>query len=315
MSKLLLLAVAVALIHIHAPTALAAEAENDHAQREDTQRSADDQWRKDAEESIQRLDSDDFQERERAYKRLKTMGVRILPLIHERADAARSAEKRIRLRRLVDDLALISRFNNGLEGWQLTGGRLAFGRDEKSGGHIECTDTMSSDMFLTAPDRFRGDLSRFIGGVLKFDLKDLSESRERPYPVIGTVFIDSPEGGVSRDIVPGEIGRTWQTYGIPLDANAWGREPEQWARILADVSGITVYVECSSDPPEVVAFDRFEISGPAIGPLTAEEFAAHDRNSDDRLNADEFPEHLRILWGGLDANADGWVSKAEASLD
>lgn len=313
MTRLLTVAVAVALVHCHVAAVCAAEEHIVDSQPKPSEQPSEDQWRTEAEGYIAQLGSKEFAVRQRASKALHAMGKRILPLVHKHLRAARSAEAKLRLRQLVDDLSILSDFGDGVDGWSLLGGRLAHERDAKSGGHLVCTDTRSTDMYLKAPSKFTGDLSSFVGGVLQFDLKDLSKPNQRPYAVTGLVLITSTEGDVSRDIVPGEIGRNWQTYGIPLDAHAWKTEPKEFERILANVTGMVVYVECSSTD-EVVAFDSFRISSSMIWPLTKAAFTASDSNGDGRLNADEFPAELRTLWGGLDINADGWVDKAEAGV-
>ncbi len=318
MTRLLTVTVAVALVFGHLAAAGAAELHDVFLQpkpgdQPSEDQASQDQWRAEAEGYIAQLGSKQFVVRQRASKALRAMGKRILPLVYKHLRTARSEEAKLRLRQLVDDLSLLSKFGGGLDGWTLLGGRLTHERDAKSGGHLVCKDTESTDMYLKAPSKFTGDLSSFAGGVLQFNLKDLSKPNQRPYPVVGLVLITSTEGEMSRDIVPGQISHSWQTFGIPLDAHAWKTEPKKFERILANVTGIVVYVENSSTA-EVVAFDSFRISSSDIWPLTEAAFKASDSNSDGRLNRDEFPADLRTLWGGLDVNADGWVDKAEAGV-
>lgn len=215
----------------------------------------------------------------------------------------------------ADEAYIISTFDFDMERWQAEDGELTHRTQDAGGGHIEITDTASQhSMAMLAPEQFTGNLSRFDGGTLRFDAREIAIPTRGPWSAFGKVTIISSRGEAHADIAPQEAAKDWKTYSIRLVASKWHVEPTSWRQLLANVKTVRVTLENCSVLGETVGFDNFQLSTrPDI--IAADEFHRCDANEDNRLNADEFPSRLRHYWRQLDANQDGWVDRGEAKFD
>ena len=215
----------------------------------------------------------------------------------------------------ADETDIISTFDLDIEQWQAEGGELIHRTRDADGGHVEITDTASQhSMAVLAPEQFTGNLSRFDGGTLRFDARQIAIPTRGPWSAFGKVTVISSRGEAHADLSPQKATKDWKTYSIRLVASKWHVEPTSWRQLLADVKAIRVTLENCSVLGETVGFDNFRLSTrPDI--IAAEEFYGCDANEDNRLNADEFPSRLRHYWRQLDANHDGWVDRGEAKFD
>ena len=213
------------------------------------------------------------------------------------------------------DAKIVSSFDASLEGWKVRGGEARCQQgDRDHGGYLQIVDGDSSNMSVVAPEQFVGNLSRFEGGMLSFDVRETDAPGGRPWPGFGVVTILGGGWEARADLAAGPATRTWKTYAIPLIAADWQVKPAAWQRLLSDVKVITVMVESSSPVVETVGFDNFQLrTRPDM--ITPEEFHRLDLNADARLNADEFPERLRGYWRYIDTNRDGWVDRFEVKRD
>jgi hypothetical protein len=169
-------------------------------------------------------------------------------------------------------------------------------------------------MAVVSPERFVGNLSRFDGGTLRFDAREIAVPARGPWSAFGAVTIIGGQGEAHADLSPQEATQVWKTYSLTLVASNWQVDASSWRQILSDVRGIRVTLESCSVLGETVGFDNFQLVTRA-DIIAAEEFFRHDTNGDGRLNADEFPSRLRHYWKQLDANHDGWVDRGEAKRD
>ena len=210
---------------------------------------------------------------------------------------------------------IVGSFDVGLEGWKANGGQQGHQPgDPDHGGYLQITDVDSSNMTVVAPEQFVGNLSRFEGGMLSFDAREIDASGGRPFSTFGEVTIFGGGREVRVDLAVSPATRTWKTYSIPLIAADWQIEPATWRKVLSDIKAITVNLESSSPVVETVGFDEFQLcTRPDM--ITSEEFTRLDLNHDGRLSADEFPDRLRCYWKYVDTNQDGWVDRFEVKRD
>jgi hypothetical protein len=210
---------------------------------------------------------------------------------------------------------IFSSFDTDAEGWTVRGGQKTHRQEDGDhGGHLQIADGDSSNMTIVAPERFVGDLSRFEGGMLSFDAREIEAPGGRPFPQFGVVTITGGNWEARVDLAPGPASQVWNTYSIPLIAADWNVEPATWRKVLSDVRAITVSIESCTPVVETVGFDDFRLcTRPDM--ITPEEFRRLDLNNDGRLNADEFPERLSGYWKYIDTNHDGWVDGFEVKRD
>lgn len=263
---------------------------------------------------VERLDHDDFAAREKATEALGELGVAALPRLRAKLENENRPEVKQRLERVLAKFFLRSTFDDDFNGWTAQGGEAKHAREKKSSGHIQIVDGEANNIHVIAPKKFLGDKSRFDGGVLSFDAREVEAPGGRPWEAFGTVTIVGAGRAVQLDIAPQAAPVDWTTFSVPLVARLWRVEEEVWQKVLADVQSITVDLESSDPAVETVAFDNFTLTVESRW-LDRESFNAADTNGDALLNADEFPKPLRRFWRLADADGDGWVSRDEAGLE
>ena len=169
-------------------------------------------------------------------------------------------------------IEIASRFDTDAEGWSAnTGGALYRNSGGNPGGYFFVDNPESDPVILIAPNKFRGDLRAFDGGILSFDGNMLrrgappdnrfwTDAEAAPYSGnYGTVTIRGTDGSTAKkDLEPGEPPQSWKNYTTPFTAEAFGVTFPQWLRILGSVSSITVSVEAIYGE-EQEGFDNFII--------------------------------------------------------
>jgi Ca2+-binding RTX toxin-like protein len=153
-----------------------------------------------------------------------------------------------------------SDFTGGADGWTSTGSNLIFAHETQGGnpgGHILISDQGigGGTAFFSAPAKFRGDKSAFIGGKLEFDIFSTeapSSSDGREIRLIGdglTIFrpLNADSGDEDQ----------WNHESHLLDRVYWGVRPfgqadrnptaAEFQRVLADLDQILILAEFLSD--------------------------------------------------------------------
>jgi hypothetical protein len=154
-----------------------------------------------------------------------------------------------------------STFDSGLEGWTTSaGGSITFSATGGNpGGFLQQADLDLTDMFVTAPALFLGDLSAFLGGTVTFDVRQIIGTAD--YPPFGIVQLRSGGNNVFADIVPpGNPGVAWSTHSVTLDAASFATSPANFASILSNLTALEVTLESQVGVNETVGFDNFSLA-------------------------------------------------------
>lgn len=170
----------------------------------------------------------------------------------------------------VAALSIESTFDAGLEDWTTSvGGELAFvPSGGNPGGFLQQTDIDLSDMFVSAPAKFLGDLTPFLNGTLSFDAKQVSGDGEK-YAPFGFVTLFNGGNAVSADIAPANApSRDWATFTITLDAVGFETTPTALAAVLTNVTMITVELESQIGVIEATGMDNFRLLSAVPEPST-----------------------------------------------
>ncbi len=148
---------------------------------------------------------------------------------------------------LVGADPIVSRFDDGLEGWTAGVTTDVFHAAEGGapGGFLVARDAGGvEDMRVFAPAVFLGDRTAFDGGLLSFDV--------RHFPNGGGPLCLSSYGRVRlvgggqtlvRDVADCPEADCWRRYDAPLTAEFWGVTPEAWTLVLADLTEVSLRLE------------------------------------------------------------------------
>lgn len=159
---------------------------------------------------------------------------------------------------------IASTFDNGLDGWTKEPGRQSRKLfQQPAGGNpggVLLSTGNGPDTKLVAPARYRGDLSRFLGGTISFDAKFVQsgddETRAAGFE-FGLVTITGAGRSATQQIAASPPTAQWQTYRGLLTAAAFGVSPSEWEAILANVTEITISLNAFRGVPnEILAFDN-----------------------------------------------------------
>ena len=167
-------------------------------------------------------------------------------------------------------LTIESTFDAGLEGWTTSvGGELTFvGTGGNPGGFLQQTDIDLSDMFVSAPANFLGNLSAFLNGSLSFDARQVSGAGEK-YAPFGFVTLFNGGNAVSTDIAGADAPSSdWSTFSINLDPAGFQTTPEALAAVLSNVTLIAVQLESQIGVVEVTGMDNFRLVSAVPEPST-----------------------------------------------
>jgi hypothetical protein len=173
---------------------------------------------------------------------------------------------------LLANAAIIeSRFDASTEGWTaanvLAGSPAHVASGGNPGGYLFIDNTEGSVAYVSAPAAFLGNLSAFVGGTLSFDANQLTGNGQwigQPgSPDMGTVWIQGAGLTAMRDLHPGTMPvNQWISMSATLTAANWGVSEADFAAIMANVTGIRVYLEATFGA-ETNGFDNFVIQGAA----------------------------------------------------
>ena len=167
-------------------------------------------------------------------------------------------------------LTIESTFDADLEGWtSSTGGELAFvSTGGNAGGFLQQTDLDLSDMFVSAPATFLGNLSSFLNGTLSFDARQVSGNGEK-YAPFGFVTIFNGGNAISADIAgPEAPSIDWTTFTVTLDAASFGTTSAAVADVLSNVTMMMVQLESQIGVVEVTGMDNFRLVSAVPEPST-----------------------------------------------
>lgn len=160
---------------------------------------------------------------------------------------------------------IISTFDKNDEGWTANGAALTYipnPNDNKAGGYITLLDNAGDSFIVLPPSKYFGDLTRFKGGMLSYDIKSLSG----PLTSVGSGFgrITIRGGGYSAQLdyapyppIPSDV--KWTAYYAPMNADAWGVTEQVWQSILSNVTYIDIVLDGADD---LIAMDNFKILPP-----------------------------------------------------
>jgi len=163
-----------------------------------------------------------------------------------------------------------STFDADLEGWTTsTGGDLAFvSTGGNGGGFLQQTDLDLSDMFVSAPAKFLGDLSSLLNGTLSFDARQVSGNGEK-YAPFGFITIFNGGNAISADIAgPEAPAIDWTTFTVTLDAASFGTTPAAVTDVLSNVTMMMVQLESQIGVVEVTGMDNFRLQSAVPEPST-----------------------------------------------
>jgi hypothetical protein len=176
-------------------------------------------------------------------------------------------------------LTIESTFDSDLEGWGVGGVAPPTIQHVTSGGnpggYLWAMDA-TFESFITAPDKFLGDLTAFVGGTMTFDHLAISGPVDPP-GMSGQVTILSSAGSTSATVVPPPLNLGEWKYGeVSLTHDAWGVSEALWKAILADVTEIQVVVDTSTaSGGEASGMDNFRITSSSVPePSTMRLFAS-----------------------------------------
>jgi hypothetical protein len=150
------------------------------------------------------------------------------------------------------------------EGWTADGALLEYEPEGgNSGGFITMEDNAGDSFIASPPAKFIGNLTRFNGGMLSYEIKSLTAA---PLTEVGSGFgrITIEGGGHNAMLdyapsppIPSNVD--WTIYLTPMTASAWHVTEEIWQSILANV--IDMYIVWDGAGPKI-GMDNFTIMPP-----------------------------------------------------
>jgi hypothetical protein len=157
-----------------------------------------------------------------------------------------------------------STFDSDTEGWTAANvlappSHVAAGGNP--GGYLFIYNSEGDIAYVSAPAKFLGDLSGFIGGSLSFDNNQLTGTGnwtgQPTFPDTGVVHIIGPTLTGIRDLHPGTVPvGSWQSYSASLVGANWGLSDADFATLMSNVTGIRVHLEATFGD-ETNGFDNF----------------------------------------------------------
>ena len=150
------------------------------------------------------------------------------------------------------------------EGWTADGALLVYvSEGGNSGGFVSMEDNAGDSFIASPPAKFIGNLTRFNGGMLSYEIKSLTANQ---LTEVGSGFgrITIIGGGHSAMLdyapyppIPSNVD--WTPYYAPMTASAWHVTEEVWQAILANVTDM--YIVWDGAGP-VIGMDNFTIMPP-----------------------------------------------------
>jgi hypothetical protein len=161
---------------------------------------------------------------------------------------------------------LISTFDTSAEGWSASAADAVFtyqAAGGNGGGFIQTADASLTDMVVTAPSSWLGNLSSFLGGTFSFDAKNINNSAPDYSGAnfgFGLVIITGTAGTVSFNISPtGQPAADgqWHSFSAALDPNLWGAN---LAAVLNDVTSFAITSEFTNGILEIAGLDNIVLA-------------------------------------------------------
>ncbi len=163
----------------------------------------------------------------------------------------------------VFSASIESRFDSANDGWTADGAKIIYkSSDGNPGGYLKITDTDGSTFIVIAPSKFYGNLSKFDGGFISYDV--ISIVPNTPLPSVGSGFgrIQILGGGLNATFdyapnppIPSNV--SWTEYTVPMTAAAWKTTQENWEKILSNVTSMYIILEPNNW--STVGFDNFKV--------------------------------------------------------
>lgn len=192
---------------------------------------------------------------------------------------------------------IVSKFNNGSQGWSMSGDVFSFGwlsSGGSPGGYLAWIDAASgTNAYWQASDRYHGDLSAYAGGQLSFEWRTTGAQPQLRLPdvlITGangvTLYADvtDPSADWSKASILLSPSIQWHT-GAPDGPLATTAD---FAAVLADVTQLQIRAE-QVFGPEAGGLDSVKLVSPtAAAPVAASAFG-EDRHT--HLHADAGSTH------------------------
>src|SRR4051794_40929846 len=140
------------------------------------------------------------------------------------------------LARIASAAQITSTFDTDLDGWTSSaGGTMSFvATGGNPGGFLRDVDNDNSDMFVSAPAKFLGNQSAFVGGTVSFDGIAL-DGVVGDYAPYGIVTFRSGGTQIFADLAPAaEPTASWSTFSAPLNAATFGTDAATFASVLGN---------------------------------------------------------------------------------
>lgn len=161
---------------------------------------------------------------------------------------------------------LISTFGASAEGWSATAADAVFtyqATGGNTGGFIQTADASFTDMVVTAPSSWLGNLSSYLGGTFSFDAKNINNSSPDYSGAtfgFGLITISGTAGSVSFNISPtGQPAADgqWHSYSAALDPTLWGAN---LSAVLSDVTSFAITSEFTNGVVEIAGLDNIALA-------------------------------------------------------
>ncbi len=164
----------------------------------------------------------------------------------------------------ADAMFITSNFNVDDEGWTANGAVVSHeSTGGNHGGFLKIEDTRDDTFSVFAPSKFQGDLSQFNGGLLSYDVIVLDPTTQLTSIGSGFGRIQLQGGGSNATFdyspdppIPSAL--FWKTYFVPMTADAWHTTPENWDKVLSDVTNVDIILEPNNW--STVGLDNFKVA-------------------------------------------------------
>jgi hypothetical protein len=143
-------------------------------------------------------------------------------------------------------MAVTTDFDNGLEGWTLSGSGYISWKptDGNPGGYLRFTDVagLGGDGYLLAPAPFLGNWSEHEGHFLSWQHKIIDPGDV--YRLMkGEAYIYGP--GCAARVVLDPFQDDWTTFQVPIDPSYWEVTCGTWKQLMSNVTQLGLRVEAS----------------------------------------------------------------------
>jgi hypothetical protein len=159
-----------------------------------------------------------------------------------------------------------STFNANDEDWTAETGEGEMTYHKKGGnpgGYLSFKDIGGSSYAVFPPDKFKGDLSRFDGGLLSYDILQIIPTTQLQWVGSGFGRMEISDGSRSATFIyapepPVPSPEHWTTYSAPMTASAWHTSQADWTSILSHVTSFGLGLDLIPGQ-DTVGLDNFKI--------------------------------------------------------